>query len=146
MLLEKRAKSTQPRKAPEPPRSRGRSARDVPPPKHAPQMPVASTAQRPAADPVAPAGPKVSTPASASTATAEEDLKRATVYLDEYAVETIDAVLAASKHMKPRVNSGSAVIRLALSRLAEQLSPQQTAEILRDRAAAQQSPGGRKRV
>ncbi|WP_394277276.1 hypothetical protein [Luteococcus sp.] len=69
-----------------------------------------------------------------------------TVYLEAEAADFLDAVLLAGRPLKPRVNSASAVIRLAISRLAEQTSAQDVAEILRDRAAAQGSQSGRKRV
>lgn len=127
---------------------RAKSARNVPPPRHAPKEAPATPA--PAQQQPDPAPKRTSQPAAVRTSQPAADqtpeLRRVTVYLEVEAADWLDSVLVAGKQMKPRVNSASAVIRLAIARLAEQVEPTEAASILQQKAAEQQTQTGRKRV
>ena len=74
------------------------------------------------------------------------DLTKVSIYLDDTTDASLEAVRAAARATKPRVDATrSAVVRLALTRLAEQLTP---AEIVAElqRSAATHSGPGRKRA
>ena len=125
------------------------SRRTIPPPRHQPRrtpvdMPAApSTAaisEPPKAQPLAPASAAANPPASGT------DLTKVSIYLDDTTDASLETVRAAARATKPRVDATrSAVVRLALTRLAEQLTP---AEIVAElqRSAATHSGPGRKRA
>lgn len=147
MLDAERAKKSQNSRRTPPPKTK-KSVRTVPPPQHTPKprtatVPVTPTA---ATQPTTASPVDTAVPGTSTNSAAEPELRRVTVYLEAEAADFLDAVLLAGRPLKPRVNSASAVIRLAISRLAEQTSAQEVAETLRDRAAAQGNQSGRKRV
>lgn len=126
------------------------SRRTIPPPRHQPRrtpvdMPAApapaTTSEPPKAQPATPA-PTAATPPPASGT----DLTKVSIYLDDTTDASLETVRAAARATKPRVDATrSAVVRLALNRLAEQLTP---AEIVAElqRSAATHSGPGRKRA
>lgn len=125
------------------------SRRTIPPPRHQPRrtpvdMPAApapaAVSEPPKAQPAAPAPTAVTPPASGT------DLTKVSIYLDDTTDASLEIVRAAARATKPRVDATrSAVVRLALTRLAEQLTP---AEIVAElqRSAATHSGPGRKRA
>ena len=125
------------------------SRRTIPPPRHQPRrtpvdMPAATSpaavSEPPKAQPAAPVS--AATPPASGT-----DLTKVSIYLDDTTdASLVEAVRAAARATKPRVDATrSAVVRLALTRLAEQLTP---AEIVAElqRSAATHSGPGRKRA
>ena len=126
------------------------SRRTIPPPRHQPRrtpvdMPAApspaAVSEPPKAQP--PAAPVASTTTPPASGT---DLTKVSIYLDDTTDASLEAVRAAASATKPRVDATrSAVVRLALTRLAEQLTP---AEIVAElqRSAATHSGPGRKRA
>ena len=68
------------------------------------------------------------------------------IYLDDTTDACLETVRAAARATKPRVDATrSAVVRLALNRLAEQLTPAEIVAELQRSAAAHSGPG-RKRA
>jgi hypothetical protein len=68
------------------------------------------------------------------------------IYLDDTTDASLETVRAAARATKPRVDATrSAVVRLALNRLAEQLTPAEIVAELQRSAAAHNGPG-RKRA
>ena len=125
------------------------SRRTIPPPRHQPRrtpvdMPAAAS---PAAVSEPPKAQPPAAPVSAATPPASgTDLTKVSIYLDDTTDASLEAVRAAARATKPRVDATrSAVVRLALTRLAEQLTP---AEIVAElqRSAATHSGPGRKRA
>ncbi|MFN8073746.1 MAG: hypothetical protein U0R66_18325 [Mycobacterium sp.] len=125
------------------------SRRTIPPPRHQPRrtpvdMPAAPS---PAAVSEPPKVRPPAAPVSAATPPASStDLTKVSIYLDDTTDASLEAVRAAARATKPRVDATrSAVVRLALTRLAEQLTP---AEIVAElqRSAATHSGPGRKRA
>ncbi|MCH9731401.1 MAG: hypothetical protein K0U84_17300 [Actinomycetia bacterium] len=125
------------------------SRRTIPPPRHQPRrtpvdMPAAPS---PAAVSEPPKAQPPAAPVSAATPPASgTDLTKVSIYLDDTTDASLEAVRAAARATKPRVDATrSAVVRLALTRLAEQLTP---AEIVAElqRSAATHSGPGRKRA
>lgn len=124
------------------------SRRAIPPPRHQPRrtpvdMPAApspaTASEPPKAKPAAPTTP----PPAASTGT---DLTKVSIYLDDTADTYLETVRAAARATKPRVDATrSAVVRLALNRLAEQFTPEEIVAELQRSAAAHNGPG-RKRA
>lgn len=124
------------------------SRRTIPPPRHQPRrtpvdMPAATSpaavSEPPKAQPAAPVS--AATPPASGT-----DLTKVSIYLDDTTDASLEAVRAAARATKPRVDATrSAVVRLALTRLAVQLTP---AEIVAElqRSAATHSGPGRKRA
>jgi hypothetical protein len=118
------------------------SRRAIPPPRHQPR-------RTPVDMPAAPSPAAVSEPPKAQPATppaSGTDLTKVSIYLDDTTDASLEAVRAAARATKPRVDATrSAVVRLALTRLAEQLTP---AEIVAElqRSAATHSGPGRKRA
>jgi len=130
------------------------SRRALPPPRHQPRatpvpMPEPPSAPKPAQvqppetpKPQPPATP-APRPAAPSTAT---DLAKVSLYLDESTDTYLETVRAAARTARPRVDATrSAVVRLALTRLADQLNPAQVVDELQRNAAAHTGPG-RKRA
>jgi len=127
------------------------SRRTIPPPRHQPRRtpvdmpaapsPTAAASEPPKAQPQATPASAAATPPASGT-----DLTKVSIYLDDTADAALEAVRAAARATKPRVDATrSAVVRLALTRLAEQLTP---AEIVAElqRSAATHSGPGRKRA
>jgi hypothetical protein len=126
------------------------SRRALPPPRHQPRatpvpMPEPPAAPEPAqAQP--PATPKARPPEPIQAAAAATDLAKVSLYLDESTDTYLETVRAAARTARPRVDATrSAVVRLALTRLAEQLNPAQVVDELQRNAAAHTGPG-RKRA
>ncbi len=135
------------------------SKRRVPPPRHQPRqtpvdMPAATPAVPPAAAPAthlaaapaaAPTAPKSSRPA-VTAAPATTDLTKVSIYLDDPTDTYLETVRGAARTTRPRVDATrSAVVRLALNRLAEQLDPAAVVAELQRKAAGHSGPG-RKRA
>lgn len=123
------------------------SRRTLPPPRHQPRS---TPVQMP--EPVAPppATPHVEQPPppppQAAVPPAGTDLTKASIYLDESTDAYLETVRAAARTAKPRVDATrSAVVRLALNRLAEQFTPAEVVAELQRSAAAHSGPG-RKRA
>jgi hypothetical protein len=78
--------------------------------------------------------------------TSGTDLTKVSIYLDEQTDSYLETVRAAARTAKPRVDATrSAVVRLALNRLAEQFAPTEVIAELQRNAAAHTGPG-RKRA
>lgn len=135
------------------------SKRRVPPPRHQPRqtpvdMPAATPAVPTAAAPAthlaaapaaAPTAPKSSRPA-VTAAPATTDLTKVSIYLDDPTDTYLETVRGAARTTRPRVDATrSAVVRLALNRLAEQLDPAAVVAELQRKAAGHSGPG-RKRA
>lgn len=74
------------------------------------------------------------------------ELAKASIYLDEYTDAYLETVRAAARTTKPRVDATrSAVVRLALNRLADQLTTGEVVAELQRSAAGHTGPG-RKRA
>lgn len=135
------------------------SKRRVPPPRHQPRQtpvdmdaatPAASATTAPAAPPAtaaaaAPDAPKSSRPA-VTAAPATTELTKVSIYLDDPTDTYLETVRGAARTARPRVDATrSAVVRLALNRLAEQLDPAAVVAELQRKAAGHSGPG-RKRA
>ncbi|UXA21336.1 hypothetical protein [Mycobacterium sp. SMC-4] len=127
-----------------------RSRRTLPPPRHQPrstpvQMPEPA-APPPATPHVEQPPPPTSPPPRAAMPPAGTDLTKASIYLDESTDAYLETVRAAARTTKPRVDATrSAVVRLALNRLAEHFTPAEVVAELQRSAAAHSGPG-RKRA
>jgi hypothetical protein len=85
-------------------------------------------------------------PAEAPTVATGTELAKVSIYLDEPTDAYLETVRAAARTTKSRVDATrSAVVRLALNRLAEQLSPAEVIAELQRNAAGHTGPG-RKRA
>ncbi|ASQ85808.1 hypothetical protein CE197_09265 [Mycobacterium intracellulare subsp. chimaera] len=85
------------------------------------------------------------TPAQ-TTAASVTDLAKVSLYLDEFTDTYLETVRATARTARPRVDATrSAVVRLALTRLADQLNPAQVVNELQRNAATHTGPG-RKRA
>lgn len=70
------------------------------------------------------------------------ELAKASIYLDEHTDAYLETVRAAARTTKPRVDATrSAVVRLALNRLADQLTPGEVVAELQRNAAGHTGPG-----
>lgn len=126
------------------------SRRAIPPPRHQPRrtpvdMPAAEPSPAAASEPPKPQ-PAAPAPTSATPPASGTDLTKVSIYLDDTTDASLESVRAAARATKPRVDATrSAIVRLALTRLAEQLTP---AEIVAElqRSAATHSGPGRKRA
>ncbi len=124
------------------------SRRTIPPPRHQPRRtpvdmpptpPPATAPEPPKAQPAAP--PPATPPPTTGT-----DLTKVSIYLDDTTDAYLETVRTAARATKPRVDATrSAVVRLALNRLAEQLAPAEIVAELQRSAAAHNGPG-RKRA
>jgi outer membrane biosynthesis protein TonB len=133
------------------------SRRALPPPRHQPRatpvpMPEPAPAPTPEPAPAQPAPapkaqPRPPAPAtSPAAATSTTDLAKVSIYLDESTDTYLETVCAAARTARPRVDATrSAVVRLALTRLADQLDPSQVVDELQRNAATHTGPG-RKRA
>lgn len=148
-------------------REKATAKRRVPPPKH-PAKPAPADAveqaetslpSRPASAPVAVRAAKKKT-SSVLTAAAEKPaaadasgdgavlpLRRLTFYLDEQAHEWLEDIGYAGRRAKSRVDaSRSAVVRLALERLMDQMGVEAVVAELQGRAERAPDSPGRKRI
>ncbi|MFT9485721.1 hypothetical protein ACM0BE_25170 [Mycobacteroides abscessus subsp. abscessus] len=118
------------------------SKRRVPPPRHQPR-------QTPVDMPAAPAAPPATAAAAAapnSSRPATTELTKVSIYLDDPTDTYLEIVRGAARTARPRVDATrSAVVRLALNRLAEQLDPAAVVDELQRKAAGHSGPG-RKRA
>lgn len=131
------------------------SRRALPPPRHQPRatpVPMPEPPPLPESAPVQPApAPKAQPrpPAPATNpvaATSTTDLAKVSIYLNEATDTYLETVRAAARTARPRVDATrSAVVRLALTRLADQLNSDQVVAELQRNAAAHTGPG-RKRA
>lgn len=95
---------------------------------------------KPSAKPSKP-GMRAPEPTSAST-----ELTKVSIYLDEHADAFLESVRATARTAEPRVDATrSAVVRLALTRMAQQLSADEVVAQLHRRASDHRGPG-RKRA
>lgn len=126
------------------------SKRKLPPPRHQPRqtpvnMPAPAAATPAPTKTAAPAAPPPPRPAVTPVA-AVTDLTKVSIYLDDQADTYLETVRGAARTARPRVDATrSAVVRLALSRLAEQLDPAAVVAELQRKAAGHSGPG-RKRA
>lgn len=93
-----------------------------------------------------PAAPPAPAPAPAAAGASGTELTKVSIYLDESTDAYLETVRTAARTAKPRVDATrSAVVRLALNRLADQLSPTEVIAELQRNAAGHTGPG-RKRA
>ena len=100
------------------------------------------------AGPARPSGPQraAAAPPSVVAPTPSRDLTKVSIYLDESTDAFLETVRTTARFAKPRVDATrSAVVRLALNRLAQQLHPSDLIAELQRKAAAHTGPG-RKRA
>ncbi|GAB4662179.1 hypothetical protein MOKP64_45030 [Mycobacterium avium subsp. hominissuis] len=123
------------------------SRRTLPPPRHQPrQTPVRMPDPAPPAAPASPPAAPSPAPAGPGNAASGSELAKVSIYLDEPTDTYLETVRAAARTTKPRVDATrSAVVRLALNRLSDQLSPAQVVAELQRNAAGHTGPG-RKRA
>ncbi|WP_195168527.1 hypothetical protein [Mycobacteroides abscessus] len=132
------------------------SKRRVPPPRHQPRqtpvdMPAATPAVPTATAPASPPAPAAATAPKSlrpavTTAPATTDLTKVSIYLDDPTDTYLETVRGAARTARPRVDATrSAVVRLALNRLADQLDPAAVVAELQRNAAGHSGPG-RKRA
>lgn len=139
------------------------SRRTLPPPRHKPRStPVPMPEPTSTAQPAPPAAPPTEggpvtvhddgndhldkLDAKASAHSAPSDLIKVSIYLDDTTDTYLETVRAAARATRPRVDATrSAVVRLALTRLGEQLQPTEVVAELQRSAAAHTGPG-RKRA
>ncbi|WP_205874389.1 hypothetical protein [Mycobacterium camsae] len=99
---------------------------------------------QPAVRPAAPPQPGAASPMVRPPRPTE--LTKVSIYLDEPADAFLESVRTAARFAKPRVDATrSAVVRLALTRLAQQLHPSDLVAELQRKAATHTGPG-RKRA
>ena len=133
------------------------SARHATPPRNPAKQkpepaPAAVVEDAPAAEVVSAPRQKVAKPVVKAVSPAQSaplaPLVRSTIYLDESANEWLEGIAIDGRRAKPKVDaSRSAVVRLAVQRLMESMTPQQVIDELRGRA--EQVPEqaiGRKRL
>jgi hypothetical protein len=133
-------------------RNKTASRRALPPPRHQPRqspvvMPESAPPPQPAEQTLPPAEPHQSPPdVLPPPVTGGTDLTKVSIYLDEVTDTYLETVRSAARTAKPRVDATrSAVVRLALNRLAEQLGPAEVIAELHRNAAGHTGPG-RKRA
>jgi hypothetical protein len=123
------------------------SRRKLPPPRHQPRRtPVEMPDPLPPPPAAAPPPPVPAVPPPPPPAAVGTDLTKVSIYLDEPTDTYLETVRAAARTAKPRVDATrSAVVRLALNRLADQLGPAEVVAELGRNAAGHTGPG-RKRA
>lgn len=137
-------------------RTKTPSKRAVPPPRHQPrrtpvEMPSPggqeseakasdSSTPTPSVTPTPkPAPPEPIAPAGGAT---NSDLTRVSIYLDEQSDAYLETVRSAARNARPRVDATrSAVVRLALTRLADELDAAEVIAELQRNAAGHTGPG-----
>lgn len=134
------------------------TGRRLPPPRNAPRtQPVVAPAPAtgetspvvespPSPKPVAPVPPPAPKVAEVKPSQVEaQPLEKASIYLDPQSDEFLESARIAGRRSKPRVDaSRSAVVRLALARLAAQMTPDQVVRELVLRAPAHTGEGRRR--
>lgn len=86
-----------------------------------------------------PAPPEPIAPAGGAT---NSDLTRVSIYLDEQSDAYLETVRSAARNARPRVDATrSAVVRLALTRLADELDAAEVIAELQRNAAGHTGPG-----
>lgn len=113
-------------------------------------VPVGHYRGRPAPIPQPPlrpaAPPQAGAPSSPVRPAGPTQLTKVSIYLDEPTDAFLETIRTAARFAKPRVDATrSAVVRLALYRLAQQLHPSDLVAELQRKAAAHTGPG-RKRA
>lgn len=147
-------------------RQQGTGRRNIPPSRHpAKTAPAAATDDAPAAE-AAPAQEPAPTPQPAAAPApapapkqaskprpapaeppADDPLISATVYLSASNDDFLEDVKRAGRRSQPKIDANrSAVVRLALTRLAEQMAPEQVAQELSARAGRLPGTTGRTRL
>jgi hypothetical protein len=122
------------------------SRRTLPPPRHQPRRTPVQVPDPPADAAAAAPVPVAELSSAAVSSDAGSELTKVSIYLDELTDAYLETVRAAARTTKPRVDATrSAVVRLALNRLADQLNPAQVVAELQRNAAAHTGPG-RKRA
>ena len=135
---------------------RERARRSMPPPRH-PVAPTPSAADLPARDTARPAKrshsqariddvlpPAVATPTPAPEETGATF--KVTLYVDRQTDEFMEATRVIGLTSRPKVDvSRSAVVRLALRRLMDEMSPTEVKTILEHQAVRSSGPGRRRR-
>ncbi|GAB4939983.1 MULTISPECIES: hypothetical protein [Mycobacterium] len=119
------------------------SRRAVPPPRHPPrQTPVQMPEPAPPTPPPAPSPRPVASGPAPMPVPGGSELAKASIYLDEHTDAYLETVRAAARTTKPRVDATrSAVVRLALNRLADQLTPGEVVAELQRNAEGHTGPG-----
>lgn len=122
------------------------SRRTLPPPRHQPRSTPVSM-PTPGPEPAPPPPPAAAPPApTVAQSSGASDLSKVSIYLDEPTDTYLETVRVKARAAKPRVDATrSAVVRLALNRLADQLSAAEVVAELQRNAAAHTGPG-RKRA
>ena len=122
------------------------SRRTLPPPRHQPRSTPVSM-PTPGPEPAPPPPPAAAPPApTVVQSSGASDLSKVSIYLDEPTDTYLETVRVKARAAKPRVDATrSAVVRLALNRLADQLSAAEVVAELQRNAAAHTGPG-RKRA
>ncbi|WP_131536388.1 hypothetical protein [Mycolicibacterium aromaticivorans] len=136
-------------------RTKTPSKRAVPPPRHQPRRtpvempsPGGQQSDAKAPDPARPtpsvtptskpAPPEPIAPAAANNS----DLTKVSIYLDEQSDAYLETVRSAARNTRPRVDATrSAVVRLALTRLADELDAAEVIAELQRNAAGHTGPG-----
>lgn len=109
-------------------------------------VPVGHYRGRPAPIPQPPVRPGAPPQAGAPPSPVPPELTKVSIYLDEPTDAFLETIRTAARFAKPRVDATrSAVVRLALNRLAQQLHPSDLVAELQRKAAAHTGPG-RKRA
>lgn len=123
------------------------SRRTLPPPRHQPRSTPVSMPTTPEPEPAPPPPPAAAPPApTVVQSSVASDLSKVSIYLDEPTDTYLETVRVKARAAKPRVDATrSAVVRLALNRLADQLSAAEVVAELQRNAAAHTGPG-RKRA
>jgi hypothetical protein len=126
-------------------RAKSTSRRAVPPPRHQPRSTPVDMPTR-AGETTEPAPVRKPATSTAKNLAASTDLTRVSIYLDEPTDTYLETVRAAARSTRPRVDATrSAVVRLALNRLASQLDAAAVVAELQRNAAGHTGPG-RKRA
>lgn len=109
-------------------------------------VPVGYYRGRPAPIPQPPVRPAAPPQTGAPSSPVRTELTKVSIYLDEPTDAFLETIRTAARFAKPRVDATrSAVVRLALNRLAQQLHPSDLVAELQRKAAAHPGPG-RKRA
>lgn len=129
-------------------RTKTTSRRTLPPPRHQPRQTPVEMPQPPeqTSEEIVVAPPAMPRPAPRPQVDAGTELNKVSIYLDENTDAYLETVRNAGRATKPRTDATrSAVVRLALNRLAAQLAPAEVVAELQRNAATHSGPG-RKRA
>jgi hypothetical protein len=124
-------------------RTKATSRRTLPPPRHQPRQTPVEMPRAPGQPPdEIVAAPPATPPALRPPVDAGTELNKVSIYLDENTDAYLETVRNAGRATKPRTDATrSAVVRLALNRLAAQLAPADVVAELRRNAATHSGPG-----